>query len=195
MTIAASCHARGTGGMIAIMSLPVFEQLRALSSSSREFMEGETVFRTGDAITHLYVVADGRAHLIRHLEGGASLILQRASAPAILAEASLHNDVYHCDAVAETPLKLFLIERRALMARLAKDRDLALSVEMHLAREVQRARLRAEILSMKTVAGRLGAWLACHDTRLPAKGSWKLLAAEIGVTPEALYREIAKRSE
>jgi CRP-like cAMP-binding protein len=179
--------------MITIMSLSVFERLCALSSSSRDYTQGDTVFRIGDAIAYLYVVVEGRAHLVRHLEGGVSLILQRATAPAILAEASLHNDVYHCDAVAETPLKLSLIERRALGARLAEDRELAHAVEVHLAREVQRARLRAEILSVKTVADRLTAWLACHDGDIPEKGGWKLLAAELGVTPEALYREIAKR--
>jgi CRP-like cAMP-binding protein len=179
--------------MIAIMSVTVFDRLRAISSSSRDYAEGDTIFRTGDAVTYLHVVAEGRAHLIRHLEGGKTLILQRAGAPAILAEASLHNDVYHCDAVAETRLKLVLIERRVLARRLAHDRDLALAVEVYLAREVQQARLRAEILSMKTIAHRLDAWLACHESGMPPKGGWKLLAAEIAVTPEALYREIARR--
>lgn len=193
MKLNVSCHASIMGRMIEIMSLAVFDRLRSLSFASRDFAEGDTVFRTGDAIRYLYVVADGRAHLVRHLEGGASLILQRASAPAILAEASLHSNVYHCDAVAETKLKLLLIERRLLVRRLAEDRDLALSVEVHLAREVQRARLRAEILSVRTVADRLDAWLACHESGVPAKGGWKLLAAELGITPEALYREIAKR--
>jgi hypothetical protein len=29
----------------------------------------------------------------------------------------------------------------------------------------------------------------------PEKGDWKLVASQIGVSPEALYREIAKRRE
>jgi len=39
---------------------------------------------------------------------------------------------------------------------------------------------------------RLDAWLAWHGD-LPSKGDWARLVDEIGVSPEALYREMAKR--
>ena len=52
--------------------------------------------------------------------------------------------------------------------------------------------MRAEILSLRTVAQRLSAWLELNG-ELPAKGEWLILAAEIGTSPEALYREIARR--
>ena len=63
----------------------------------------------------------------------------------------------------------------------------------HPAHEVQRARLHAEILSLKTVAARLDAWVAWNDGIAPEKGEWKPVAEQIGVSPEALYRELAKR--
>ncbi len=53
--------------------------------------------------------------------------------------------------------------------------------------------MRSEILSMRTVVKRLDAWLLSHGDRLPAKGEWKNLALQIGVSPEALYRELARR--
>jgi hypothetical protein len=37
------------------------------------------------------------------------------------------------------------------------------------------------------------AWLAGHAANLPARGEWRALAGEIAVSPEALYREIARR--
>ena len=61
-----------------------------------------------------------------------------------------------------------------------------------LAQELQRARFQVEIVAMKKVAARLDAWIASSGP-LPPKGEWVRLAAEIDVTPEALYREIAKR--
>jgi CRP-like cAMP-binding protein len=85
------------------------------------------------------------------------------------------------------------VGRDALKARLAADPGLAAGFAASLAREVQAARLRAELLAMRTVAERLEGWLAWHDAALPAKGGWRDLATEIGVTPEALYREIARR--
>jgi CRP-like cAMP-binding protein len=64
---------------------------------------------------------------------------------------------------------------------------------MHLAHELQRARLHAEILSIRTVAKRLDAWLATRGGDAPHRGEWKTAANEIGVSPEALYREMARR--
>ena len=61
-----------------------------------------------------------------------------------------------------------------------------------LAHEVQNARLRAETLALKSVAARLDAWIAWNGA-LPEKGKWTALAGEIAVSPEALYREIARR--
>ena len=63
-----------------------------------------------------------------------------------------------------------------------------------MANEIRSTRLRAEILSLKTVAERLDAWLTFNDDGLPAKGGRIALARELGVSPEALYREIARRN-
>ena len=76
---------------------------------------------------------------------------------------------------------------------LAKSPEFSNVWSNYLAQELQRSRLRSEILSLKTVAGRLDAWIAWNGRDAPEKGEWKLLASEIGVSPEALYREIAKR--
>ena len=61
-----------------------------------------------------------------------------------------------------------------------------------LAGELQHARFHAEVLSIRTVAARLDAWVEWNG-EMPPKGEWVGLAAELGVTPEALYREIASR--
>lgn len=53
--------------------------------------------------------------------------------------------------------------------------------------------MRAEILSLKSVAAKLSAWMALNSDALPPKGRQHLVASEMGVTPEALYRELARR--
>lgn len=63
----------------------------------------------------------------------------------------------------------------------------------HLAHEVQQARARAQLLALKRVGARLDAWIALNDQALPSRGRWVELAAELPVTPEALYRELARR--
>jgi hypothetical protein len=43
------------------------------------------------------------------------------------------------------------------------------------------------------VAARLDAWIASNDGNVLGKREWKIVASQIGVSPEALYRELAKR--
>jgi CRP-like cAMP-binding protein len=78
-------------------------------------------------------------------------------------------------------------------AAIESDPDLASALIRHLAGEVHRTRTRAEILSLKSVPARLDAWMAFNGGTLPRKGRWHQAASEIGVTPEAFYRELARR--
>jgi CRP-like cAMP-binding protein len=156
------------------------------------FGAGEVVFRLDDPVTRLHLVRQGRIQLVRHSERGASLVLQRAASGSVLAEASLYSANYHCDAVAETDAETWAVSKSDLRAQLEGDTNLAVAWAQHLAHEVQRSRLHTQILSLRTVAQRLDAWLAWHGS-LPLKGEWALVAEEIAVSPEALYRELAKR--
>ncbi len=167
--------------------------LGRLPSFECEFRVGEFLFHQGDDVRSIYLVRDGAVHLVRHQASGAAIVLQRASVGAILAEASLFSERYHCDAVAVAPTRTLTIDKRRMRSTLADNPRLAEELAAHLAREVQATRLRAEILSLKTVAERLDAWIASNDEDLPAKGGWKSIAAQIGTSPEALYRELAKR--
>jgi CRP-like cAMP-binding protein len=179
--------------MIAIMSKSLSDLLRGLPATERHYPAGKRIFRRGDKILSLHQVLDGNVHLVRHNIGGRALVLQRATGRAILAEASVFADRYHCDAVAALPTRTRAIAKSVLCAAFARDPILARAWTEHLAREVQAARLRAEILSLRTVAERLDAWIAMNARQFPTKGHWKTVAEEIGTSPEAFYREIAKR--
>ena len=99
---------------------------------------------------------------------------------------------YHCDAIAVDPSVVLAIHKEELRARL-EDPDLSRTWAEHLARETQRARFRCEVLSRRTVAARLDTWLGWPGNALPDKGRLNRLAFEIGVSPEALYRQLAAR--
>ena len=105
----------------------------------------------------------------------------------------MHSDAYHCDAVAMAPTRTLALPVREIRARMASNHSFSEAWTRHLAHEVQRARLHAEILSLKTVAARLDAWVVWNDGHAPEKGEWKPVAEQIGVSPEALYRELARR--
>lgn len=179
--------------MIAIMPKTLIDELLQLPAIERSFGAGEHLFRRGDGVRAVYQILDGSVHLVRYQAEGGAIILQRAGAGSILAEASLFSESYHCDAVACVPTRTRSIKKSVMRARLAQSRDLTDAWAAYLAREVQNTRQRCEILSLKTVAARLDAWFASNEGRTPAKGEWKIVAAEIGTSPEALYRELARR--
>ena len=155
---------------------------------------GSELFRTGDRVREMFLVRTGRVLLQRQTSAGATLTLVTAIGGAILAEASAYSDTYHCDAISgETSLVVALPKAR-FRAALARDTAAAETWAEMLARGVQAARMRAEIRSLPKVADRLDAWLDSGNA-LPEKGRWQDLAAELSVTREALYRELARRRD
>lgn len=179
--------------MIAVMSIDIVETLRAMARRACSFTVGQHLFHAGDEVKAMFVVDSGRVVLLRHGAAGDTVALQRAIGGDIVAEASLFAPRYHCDARAQTATRVHVVERAQLRARLRQDAPLAEAWAAHLARLVQQARLRSEILALRTVAARLDAWLAGVPGATPARGEWRGVAEQIGVSPEALYRELARR--
>jgi CRP/FNR family transcriptional regulator, dissimilatory nitrate respiration regulator len=178
--------------MITIMSTKLAERFLTLPGRDHSLGAGRRLFRTGDPVLSLFIVVSGEMRLVRALPHGTALTLQRARAGTPLAEASLFADRYHCDAVAGEKTVVRSIPLSRVKAALRDDPALASAFLRHLAHEVQRSRTHAEILSLKTVAERLDAWIALSGG-MPEKGRWRDVATEIDVSPEALYRELARR--
>jgi CRP-like cAMP-binding protein len=177
--------------MIAVMS--IFEMLARLAGRERQLAAGTALFRNGNPVLSLFLVKAGELRLVRMLPHGFQLTLQRAGPASVLAEASLFADRYHCDALADEESTLMAVPIANARAALENDAALACSLARHLAREVQHTRARAEILSLKSVADRIDAWMAVNGDVLPPKGRWNQVASEIGTSPEALYRELGRR--
>jgi CRP/FNR family transcriptional regulator, dissimilatory nitrate respiration regulator len=176
--------------MISIMSdliQSIFE-----NGKTHQLEKSDVLFRAGDAVSSMHFVIDGSLDLVRHSQTGIKLILQRAKANQVLAEASAHSDHYHCDAVATQPTVLTSVPKRYFHAILTEDNAVNLAWLKHLSSAVQAARYRAEIRTLKTVSDRLDAWLDFKGT-IPPKGQLQNLAEELGVSREALYRELARR--
>jgi CRP-like cAMP-binding protein len=178
--------------MIAIMS----SSLESLFRDARAvvFGKGKPVFHSGDPVRSMFMVDLGEAVLTRHTGNGARVTLQRAGPGEVLAEASAYSRHYHCGAEAGAQTRLKAIPVGVFRDRLAQDRVAAEAWARHLAHSVQSARMKAEIRTLKTVAERLDAWLD-GGRAVPARGHRQELAHELGVTREALYRELARRRD
>jgi CRP-like cAMP-binding protein len=178
--------------MIAVMSAELFT---SLCGTERIFAPGAAVFHRGDAVERLHVIRSGTVRLLRHQQDGHPVVLQRACRGDILAEASVFSAHYHCDAVAlmESVTDAYAVAdiRRLLETDIGFCRAWAASMS----HQLQAARRRAELMSLRMVSERLDFWLAWNEAGMPEKGLWKDVADEIGVSPEALYRELAARGK
>lgn len=176
--------------MIAVMS---FELFANLPRTERVFLPGAAVFHRGDPVDRLNVVRSGTIRLLRHQEDGHPVVLQRACRGDFLAEASVFSAHYHCDAVALTDAVTEAFAVSDIRRLLDTDIGFCRAWAASMSNQLQIARRRAELMSLRTVSERLDFWLVWNEGGMPAKGSWKDVAEEIGVSPEALYREISAR--
>lgn len=179
--------------MIAIMSAAWFDRMNSLVERECLLGDGHLLFRAGEPVRHLYLVRSGCILLARVQPSGDPLVLQRATAGQLAAEASVFATRYHCDALCSGPTSVGRIRKAVVEQLKAEDPVWLGAFAAHLAHEVQQTRARAQLLALKRVGERLDAWLALHDRALPPRGRWVELAAELAVTPEALYRELARR--
>ncbi len=79
----------------------------------------------------------------------------------------------------------------AHLENLASSDRLSIKAFERTAREVQSLRTRIEIMRRRKVVDRLDAYLELFG--YPQEGEWVRVADWIGVSPPALYRELAKR--
>jgi CRP-like cAMP-binding protein len=175
------------------MSIDLILALLQMSGHQKELAAQARLFSQDDPVRSLFVILRGAVNLERSSAQGAGLTLQRARPVTVVSEASLYSGTYHCSAVCIEPSAVWGIAKADVLKRIGQDVDFADALISHLAHEIQRTRQQAEIVSLKTISARLDAWLEWRGGRMPPKGEWKTLASQISVSPEALYREIAKR--
>lgn len=167
----------------------------AATARHRHLAAGESLFRQGDRATAIFRVESGRLRLVRHLPDGSPVTLHVARHGESFAEAALFSDSYHCDAVAEVESVVAVLAKRDLLAGLRQDPEAALAFAAQMSRQVRDLRLRLELRNIRSAAARLEMWLhlqADERGRVVPAQSWTEIAAELGLTREAVYRALAR---
>ena len=178
--------------------MPVNDWLPAAARAKavdRKLKAGEPLFHLGDKTGGLYEVIAGRVRMTRVDRSGRETVLFVAGAGETFAEASLFSPAYHCDAVASTDAVVRIYPKSAVLAAFAKDPKAAQAFTATLARQLMGLRTRLAQRDIRSARERLRHFLALNvgaDGRTVAlRGTVKDLAAELGLTHEALYRTLA----
>lgn len=159
------------------------------AATERRLRRGARLFSTGDQVGFLYVVTSGRLALVRLDADGRAATLETADSGDVFAFASLFADSYHCDGVALETAVVRAVPRERVRAAFASDGEAALAALRAATQEVRRLRALLAIRSRRGAGDRLLDYLAANG---PCALPLARIAAEIGVTPEALYRTAAK---
>jgi CRP/FNR family transcriptional regulator, dissimilatory nitrate respiration regulator len=161
----------------------------------RALKAGEVLFRGGQRTAGLYNVIAGAVRLVRVDRAGREAVLHTASAGETLAEASLFAATYHCDAIAMTDAVVRLYPKAVLLAEFERDPGAAQAFMAMLGYQIMNLRTRLEQRNIHSAHDRIRHYLALNtgaDGRtVKVSGTLKNLAAELGLTHEALYRTLA----
>jgi len=178
--------------MIAIMD--AHPALAGIAPASRLLEAGEHLFRQGDRTFGIFRLRSGRVRLQRITPDGTAVSIHFARPGETFAEGSLFSPVYHCDAVAEVDGEVLVYGKEQLAAQLRREPEALWAFARELAVHLQRLRTRYELKHLRSAPERVLQFLRLGSSPegvFPLRGALKDVAAELGLTPEALYRALA----
>ena len=178
--------------------MPVMDWLPAavrVAAIDRKLKSGEPLFRLGDRTAGLCEVVTGRVRLARVDRSGREIVLHVAGPGETIAEASLFSPTYHCDAIASTNATVRIYPKREVLGAFERDPKAAQAFSATLARQVMNLRTRIEQRNIRSARERVRHYLAINaetdGKSVALRGTLKDIAAELGLTHEALYRTLA----
>ena len=180
-------------------TMPITDWLPAAvrkQARERKLKTGEALFRLGDKSAGLVEVVAGRVRLTRVDRAGREIVLYVAAPGDTIAEASLFSPRYHCDAIASTDASVRVFPKAAVLAAFAQDPKAAQGFAAMLAHQVMTLRTRLEQRNIRSARERVRHFLALRageDGRSVdlAGATLKEVAAELGLSHEALYRTLS----
>jgi CRP/FNR family transcriptional regulator, dissimilatory nitrate respiration regulator len=162
----------------------------------RALRAGQALFRAGDKTAGLYEVIKGKVRLARVDRSGHEAVLQVAMSGDTFAEASLFSSTYHCDAIAVGETVVRLYPKPILISEFKRNPKMMQSFTAMLAQQVMALRTGLQRRDIRSARDRVRHFLTLNvgadGCTVRLRGTLKELAAELGLTHEALYRTLAR---
>ena len=168
------------------------------SAIERKLGAGQMLFDQGDAAIGLYEVVSGQVKQVRIDPGGRDVVVGIAGPGELIAEGSLFSKTHDCAATALTNAIVRLYRKAFLLAELERNPRVALAFMAMLVGQILNLRVRLERRSIHSARDRVRHYLAAHvggkERTVALPSTLKDLAAELGLSHEALYRTLSDMS-
>ena len=166
--------------------------LHDLASEVIQVKAREHVFRAGSGAHHVYFVSRGRVVLSRHTDDGNRVITSDVVEGDWMAEASVFESRYHCDAAAVVDSVIRRVRCEDILEALRSRPEFTARYVAYLSRRVRHLREQLEIRTILSAEDRILRFLQAEvvDGIFVVPGFYKNLAAQIGITHETLYRQL-----
>lgn len=164
----------------------------------RRLSADQVLFVAGEPCSGFYVVLEGAVRLLRSHGDGEETLLNLVHPGQSFAEAALFaGGVFPATARAMGETLVARVPREPFLALLRSDAELCLKMLASLASWHHRLTHQVQQLRANDTAGRLKAWLMEEARRSPSREVLlripkKLLAAQLGMTPETLSRQLGQ---
>ena len=176
-----------------------FEQLPAVIKNRATYQNvaaKQIIFQQGETADSIYFLLDGQIRLASFTE---ERIINHyfVSAGESFAEPALFADAYFCTAIADLPCGLAIISKDIFRQAIADDPHLAHAYMSQLITRFQTVKILLELRSIRSARERILQYLIrqvkqSSDRTVVLRGSLKNLAMELGLSAEALSRNLSR---
>jgi len=171
---------------------------KKISGIERKLAAGQMLFNQGEAAIGLYEVVSGQVKQVRTDPEGRDVVVGIAGPGEMIAEGSLFSQTHDCAATALTNAIVRLYRKGSLLAELERNPRVAVAFMAMLVGQILNLRVRLERRSIHSARDRVRHYLAAHvggkERTVALPSTLKDLAAELGLTHEALYRTLSDMS-
>jgi len=162
-------------------------------------VEREHLFHMGEEARYFFLLISGALAMYRSNHDGEEKVYRMAKAGDAVAEAVMFAEpcLYPLSAQALEPSRLYRLPRRNLLAIAERCPAFAMSMLRAMAGTICQAINRIDLLTTTGAEQRLAAYLASQhrrqgSTRLTLPVNGNVLAAQLGVTPVTLSRQLSR---
>jgi CRP-like cAMP-binding protein len=171
---------------------------RKILGIERKLAAKQMLFDQGDTAVGLYEIVSGQVKQVRIDPEGRDVVIGIAGPGEMIAEDSLFSQTHDCAATAVTKAVVRLYRKGSLLAELERNPQAALAFMGMLVRQILNLKIRLERRSIHSARDRVRHYFATHvggkEQTVVVPSTLKDLAAELGLTHEALYRTLSEMS-